>query len=297
MSAPHDPFHDRLAAWLRAEAPAEAPDAILDAVASRIDDLDPERTRQAGRGLRLLASAAVVVAVLVGGWAMSRTLSTPSPGVTAPSAVPRPADIPRDGTCAPDRECFGLLRAGAHRTTVFSPSLSFAVPDGWENLEQSGGQMDLRPVDRPGDAIEIAALPQPRAANGLVLTDVPATADGLAAWLAARGDLATDGVHHARVTGALVPYVDLAVAPDAPRAMSGCPADPCVALALGLDPRPRPTWSWDLRAWRGAAYRVYVVGDGPARFLVIVTSWDAAERDAVLAAALPVVDSLARATP
>jgi hypothetical protein len=65
-----------------------------------------------------------------------------------------------------------------------------------------------------------------------------------------------------------------------------------VALALGLDPRPRPTWGWDLRVWRGAAYRVYVVGDGAARFLVVVTSWDARARDALLRLALPVVESI-----
>lgn len=297
MTTPRAPFHDQLAAWLRSEAPDEAPDAILDAVASRIDDLEPARPRLGSRWLRLLASAAVVVAVLVGGWAISRVQLGPTPGASPAPAVPRPAGIPRDGACAPEHECFGLLRPGAHRTTVFSPSLAFTVPEGWENLEQSVGLIDLRPVDRPGDAIEILGLPQPRAADGRVLTDVPATAEGLAAWLAARPDLATDGVRHAPVTGAVVPYLDFTVAPDAARAMTGCPADPCVALALGLDARPRPTWSWDLRAWRGAAYRVYVVGAGAARFLVVVTSWDAGDRAAVLGAALPIVDSLSLATP
>lgn len=286
---PRDDFHDQLATWLRAEAPSAAPDAILDAVAARIGDLAPARTRTPHRWLRLLASAAIVAAVLVGGWTISRLQLGPTP---AAPAVPRPTDIPRDGACAREHECFGLLRPGPHRTTILSPSLAFTVPDGWQNLEQSVGYMDLRPVDRPGDAIEIMGLPQPRSADGRVLTDVPAGADGLAGWLASRPDLETDGVRHASIAGGLVPYLDIVVAPTAPRASTGCPADPCVALALGLDPRPRPTWGWDLRVWRGAAYRIYVVGDGAARFLLVVTSWDARSRDALLRLALPVVESI-----
>ncbi len=296
MTRDERPLESQLGAWLRDEAPDEAPDAILDAVSARIDALDQHAARHGWRAAaRLLASAAVVAALVVGAWTLR---GAQAPGQQpAASPAPRPLDIPRDGTCAEGSACFGLLEPGQHATTLFTPSLRFTVPAGWENLEQRVGFMDLRPVDRPGDVIELQALPAPQNPDGTLETGVGTTGDAFAAWLASRPDLAAGELRHLTVLGTSVPVVEFVVADGVESGPTDCPALPCVAVAAGLDPRPRPTWSWNFRAWRGAAYRVYVVGDGDRQFLVTAVAWSSADREPIFDAAEAIVASLARGTP
>lgn len=279
-------FDRALHAWLVDEAPAEAPDHILDAVTARRDALEQRR-----RGSWLMVAAAVLVLLLAGvaGLTLSR-IAAPPPDVQ-PTALPRPTDIPADGSCAPDRQCLGLLAAGEHATTVFSPPLRFTVPAGWQNLEQSGGTFDLRPLDRPGDVIQILALPVPVGADGRAASGI-VTADELAALLASRPDLEVTEPASTTVGGHQATMIDVAVRSDAAGLVHDCPAEPCAMLARGLDPRQRPTWTWELTAWEGARQRLYFVGNGPDRLVVAVTAWDATEFPTLIDRAQPILDSL-----
>lgn len=287
-------FERTLHDWLADEAPAEAPDAILDAVTARIDDLAPaHRGTWWHSGLRVAASAAVVAAVVIGAWVAGSGVRTPGASPTPlPTSTARPADIPTDGTCEEGFECLGLLEPGPHATTLFTPAMTFRIPARWENLQQSVGYMDLRPVDRPGDAVEFDALPRPRNGDGSYALGVGTSAEAFATWLASRPDLETSGVLRIAVAGRSVPYVEFTVRAGEERGLTGCPGSPCVAIASGLDPRERPTWGWDLVAGRGGAYRVYIVGDGENRYLIAVVAWSAAERQQLFAEADAIIASL-----
>ena len=105
-----------------------------------------------GRELRLSVAArllVVLLAVVVAGCGADSSEDAAS----TPSAAPteRPACPNGEGGA-----CLGRLSAGTYRTTVFSPGITYRVPKGWQNLEDTPGNFLLVP---PGQELEGVAPP------------------------------------------------------------------------------------------------------------------------------------------
>ena len=121
----------------------------------------PEQPRRERRHLPLMLAAALVA--VIGGLVVIRVVSNdsttpsaplaslPEPPVTEPtpvtSAQARPCPNP-EGRYS--NHCLGPLDPGKHRTTTFEPSFSYSVPDGWWNIEDTGGNYVLLP---PGETL------------------------------------------------------------------------------------------------------------------------------------------------
>jgi hypothetical protein len=96
-----------------------------------------------GRRL-LLALLAVVVAGC--GADGSEEASSATPRATPAKTAERPACPNPEGGA-----CLGQLKAGTYRTTVFSPRITYRVPGGWQNFEDTPGNFLLVP---PGQSLE-----------------------------------------------------------------------------------------------------------------------------------------------
>jgi hypothetical protein len=305
-------FDAILARWLAEEAPAEAPDRLVQSVADRTALMPRSRSGPFGLGrppfLVYAAAVAVVVAVAFAagvGFAELRRIGTQpssapisSPAATATptqsAVVPlRPTDIPEDGTCEPDRRCFGLLEPGTYRTEFLDPNFSFTISEtGWESLRASGGELDIRPLDAPGDELRYLMDPSVRTANGRAVGGIGSTVDELTAFWAGRSDLVIEGLQPAAVGGLEGVQFNLTLSASASDSANGCPAEPCVMLAAALDPAEMPTWLWELRLWRGAALHIWILDAGSHRVLLVATAWDGSQRDELVARFQPIVDSI-----
>jgi hypothetical protein len=209
-----------------------------------------------------------------------------SPNATA-------TDIPVDGSCEPERDCLGILAPGTYRSDLFDPPVAYTVPvAGWQNWRNSGGMVVLLPVDTRGDELVLMQDATPRTADGRVPSGVGSGAEGFAAWLASRTDLEVSEPQATSLGGLSGETVELRVREDAPNGINGCPARPCVAIAYGIDSATRPTWTWDLYLWRGAASRLTALENGDRLVLVVVTAWYADELPALLDRSQQIVDSI-----
>ena len=306
-------FHDLVADWLAEAAPREAPDWIVDRVIDRTAAM-PHRSLRPTlvHPPRLLAAtlmvAAVGLALVVGigfGGLLDRSGvpadQSPSPTASAstastpasPSPLPRPTDIPVDGSCEPERDCLGILQPGTYRSDLFDPPVAFTVPEtGWQNWRNSGGMVVLLPLDRRGDGVVLMQDATPRTADGRVPSGVGPGADGFVAWLATRTDLEVSEPQATSIGGLTGQSVELRVPDDAPNGINGCPTRPCVAIAYGIDSATRPTWTWDLNLWRGAASRLTVLENGDRLVLLAVTAWYDGELATLLDRSQPIVESI-----
>jgi hypothetical protein len=89
-----------------------------------------------------MAVAGVLVAAGCGGSSQtassSQAASTPPPGISLPT--PPPCPNPEGAAC------LGPIAAGTYTTTVFSPALTYTVPAGWKNFEDTPGNFLLVPA-------------------------------------------------------------------------------------------------------------------------------------------------------
>ena len=97
-------------------------------------------------------SIAIIAALVLG--ACSSNGSTPTPTPTQPSPSPSVASDPSSASvgartdACPNPEggsCLGPITAGSYRTVVFTPQISYTVPDGWGNFEDTPGNFLLIP--------------------------------------------------------------------------------------------------------------------------------------------------------
>lgn len=96
-----------------------------------------------------LAAVGMLAAVGCGGSSSSPAASS-QPTATAPASSPQPTPPP-----CPNPEgqaCLGPISAGTYTTTVFTPKLTYTVPQGWTNFEDTPGNFLLVPSrgDLPG---------------------------------------------------------------------------------------------------------------------------------------------------
>src|SRR3954452_11133974 len=128
-----------------------------------------------------------------------------SPTTVASSAAARRCPNPEVGL---GNECLGPVAAGTYTTQLFSPTLTYTVPDGWANLEDTAGNFLLLPPgseltgvntgasDYPGVYTYVVA---PERCTGRYDPNVKRTFDGLLAWLKADPAITLTNVHEVTV--------------------------------------------------------------------------------------------------
>jgi hypothetical protein len=219
--------------------------------------------------------------------AASPAAMTPGPTNSAlPLTIPRPTDIPTDGTCEEEHTCLGLLAAGPHHTSVFSPAFAFSMPEaGWENLADSGGTFDLLPIAEPGDLILVLRRPRATEPDGTLDSSGGSTVESLTTWLAANTSLTVSAPEPISVGGLDGSRVDVSVAPNATNHPSDCPVPVCVGIFRGKDPSTKTTWVWDWGVGSLEKQRLYLLSGNEDVILIVVDSFDGTTFDSVTKAA------------
>jgi len=157
------------------------------------------RIRQVSSVARI-ACAVAITAPLVAGCSGASDSATPAPstksgspsgGVAGSTPTPEPARTP-----CPNPEgqaCLGSLAAGTYKTRVFHPAITYTVPAGWKNYEDTPGNFLLVPPhgDLPGvnagtsDFIGIySSVAPPNGCEDGVASGAVATPDGYRSWAA-----------------------------------------------------------------------------------------------------------------
>lgn len=203
-------------------------------------------------------------------------------------------EIPTDGSCDEDRICLGVLEPGRHEVTYFEPPFSFRVEDeGWVNVRASGGLVLFLDRTAPGDELSIYQGARARTFDNKLVAGQGRSPEEFVAWLAQRADLAVTSPEATTVGGLHGWWMDVTVLQSAPRGLSDCPAEPCVAIASGIEPTDMPTWEWELRLWARAAYRIYALDADGRTVLIVMTAWDEVDLPGAAERMGRIVDSMA----
>jgi hypothetical protein len=197
------------------------------------------------------------------------------------------------GSCEENRVCLGPLEAGTHQVDYFMPAFSFEVADdGWVNQRASGGLVYIDDMTALGDGIGLFQRAAPRTFDGKLVPGMGSAADAFVSWLTQRTDLDVGQPRETEQGGLSGWVADLVVRDDAPSGVGDCPADPCVAIASGIDPAELPSWEWELDLWAGATFRIYVLDAGDQTDLILMVAWDGTQPDPSMGRLQPVVDSI-----
>jgi hypothetical protein len=275
------------------ERPTQVPDRTLDGVADRIAR-QPQRPawRLLGKDspvttyFKPLLAVAAVVAIAIAGIALLRPPSGPgTPTITpTPSAQPTPA-----ATDAPSPSATfayppaAIMPAGSHATKVFLPAFTLTVPDGWINDGDAVEYYSLFP-DTPANRAEFERTGNP--ANSMVIAsrlarpwfaceawedNRGATAAEMAAAVSGNEALLTTGLVDVSIGGLSGKQFDVRLNPDWTET---CP-DGMPASVLA-DQRTRA---------------IFLDGPGSRVLVLFVGSPHAADHEAFLAEAMPIVES------
>lgn len=229
-----------------------------------------------------------------GNSAVSLTPTSVPTQTPVPIALPRPTDIPTDGSCEPNLECVGLVAPGTtYRTRAFAPGFSFSIPSaGWENRSDETAVFQLLPIDAPGDTIAFfqgAHAVNP--ADGST-ADVATTVPAIAALIASDTLLTTTAPQAVDIGGLSGVSMDIAIAPGAMNRAGDCPVQACVPLLRGDDPKALPPWHWDWGSAGTERQRLYLLQAPETIVAIFVDSFDGTTFDSITAEALPILRSV-----
>jgi hypothetical protein len=263
---------------------------------------------RAGRRSRIgslapLAAAAVVVLVLVVRFGPGLTGTGgpgPSPNQGSPTPTASPFHCPAAGG-----SCLGSLQPGTFTTGRFTPQLSYTVPAGWVNTQDTLGQVDLSysaggTYTYPDgstyhDGISIFRRPVAESATVIApLEGIGKTASELATWLDGHVDLDATGLGPVSIGGALGYRIELALPEGTRTSPDHCTTDHgeprCVSLFIGDDPAAR--FGFGIVGPESAI--VYLV-DTPSgdTVMIVIDDVDGVDRAGLVAAATPIVESIA----
>jgi len=311
--------------WL-ADGPSVMPDRIVDVVADRIR---VQRQRRSWRLLRRLpmnpifklgAAAAAVLIIAVVGW----NLLPERPGGTGGQSTPSPAPAPSQtaaetaspapappwwgasgAVCGHPVACAGELAPGSHTSGSFQPSVTYTVPAGWVNTADWHDREDYFAL-LPDTPANRAAAARNEVAQSIVI--VPHT------------DLMSEhcispqvGLSAAEIADALATREGIDASEPVSVTISGLAGR---QLDVGLEPGWTANCTQDsetpavplVGSWRAQGeerYRIVIldtpncgetVEQGPAcesggNIVIVIYAEQAADFVALVAAAMPIVDS------
>jgi hypothetical protein len=307
----------RVARWLTDEAEARAPERLIHATREQV-----ATTRQIGRvgtlRLRLrpptvitrsgivaaCVLAVAITAVVVGSFLDQGSRSSVGSGFTPPTPRPSLTSLAPFACSSSGGSCLGPLPAGAFETHSFLPTVGYVVPVGWSNTQDTRGQVDLSYLTGGAyrypdgtifhDGISIFRRPVAESTVSQVPIDgIGKTARDLAQWLDGHVDLDASGLTPVSVGG--VPGYRITIsAPTGPRTSPDhCVADHgeprCESLFISDD--PAASFGFGIVGPESAV--VYLL-DAPSgdTVMVVIDDVDGVDRDGLIAAATPVVESL-----
>jgi hypothetical protein len=210
-----------------------------------------------------------------------------------PLALPRPTDIPTDGTCEEEHVCLGVLTAGStYETQGFQPKITLTMPvDGWENLADELAVFQLLPISAPGDAIAFFRGAEGVEADGTTAS-VDQTVTGLSDWVASNDLLAVTAATPITVGGLSGVTMDITIAPGAVSHPSDCPVQTCVHIFKGEDMTARPVWHWDWGSADGEIQRLYLLTASDGVVAIFVDSFDGTTFEALTTGADKILAAL-----
>jgi hypothetical protein len=162
-------------------------------------------------------------------------------GHSAASVTPEPTKSP-----CPNPEgqaCLGKLAAGTYTTTVFQPGLTYTVPEGWKNYEDTPGNFLLVPPDGnlPGvnagtsDFIGIyTSVGPPKGCEDGVAPGILATPVGFKGWAAHQPGFRKPQFRHVSVGGLSGVVADLRMPPGWRKTCSWSGGVPVQPMITGL---------------------------------------------------------------
>jgi hypothetical protein len=165
------------------------------------------------------------------------TGATTAPTTLAASASPSPECPNPEGG-----ECLGKLEPGTYTTVVFTPTLTYTVPDGWSNFEDTPGNFLLVPArgDLPGvnagtsDFVGVySSVAAPKGCSFGIDLDVDPSAAGMSDWAAKNPGLAIANRHDVAIGGLQGQVLDLRMANHWTKTCSYSHGEPNVPLLLG----------------------------------------------------------------
>lgn len=230
------------------------------------------------------ASASAGATAVDDATAAASTLPTAAgtpPLSSLPVVMPRPTDIPTDGTCEAGDSCFGLLETGKRYTTSnFQTPISLSVPDsGWENLSEKVLEMILLPIAEPGDAIAFFGNVRAVDINGYLATgDGNSSVNELAAWMTANSNLSVTTSKPVMIGGLPGLTLDFTIAPGLKHHPFDCPVQVCLAIFRGTD---NHTMTWDWGSAGPEKQRVYLLTSSQGTVAIFVDSLDGTTFDSL----------------
>jgi hypothetical protein len=275
--------------WL-AERPTQVADRVLDEVADQIARQPQQPAwRVSWRDTHVigyfkpLAAVAAVILVAVVGFAVLRPSSGPNvggPASPSPTLSPTSSPSPSASFAYPSS---AILPAGSHAPKQFDPAFTFTVPEGWINDGDAAEYYSLFP-DTPANQAEFARTGNP-ANNMVIASQLPRPYFVCEAWEDNRG--ATAAEMAAAVTGneaiTTTGLVDVAIG-----GLTGKQFD------VRLDPDwtetcPDGTPTSTVADQRARA--MFLDRPGSPVLVMFVVSLHAADHEALLAEAMPIVES------
>jgi hypothetical protein len=211
-----------------------------------------------------LTSRAAIAAVLMLAGCAATPSSTPRPTTTPPPATPLPII---GATCGPNANdaCLGPLAAGTQTSVLFAPRITFDIPAGWYNHEDSLGAYVLYPPGSKTPASEGGTRDWIAFLGDVMMPDVGCppgdpvdlgdSAADIAARMAGRINLTTTSPQPATVGGLTGTVLDVRLAANA---TVECFNEPAVNLLHGLG----RSYGYDQGIGAGSAYRIYLFDRG-----------------------------------
>ena len=188
------------------------------------------------------------------------------------------------------------LPAGTYTSKVFTPELTFTVPDGWENSADSAAYLQLRPLGDENVGIHVfrgpVAMSQDASCPLAADPGVGPTSFDLVKWIRDRPGLIVSQPGMATVGGLNGTVIDIGI-------VDGWKASCPFANGLPTVPlffQPPDGYRWVVAG--NERLRLYVL-DVPGGGLVIVDidAFEGTRMDALLKAAAPIVRTFSFATP
>ena len=308
----------RLRAWYRAEIADDerAPTELRVSVAAAVHASSISASRLRDRlNLALVAAAAVAVlavaSLTLNRFAPSvgvRPTPTPTPTATqSPNHPPSPSPYPCGqgvGTCR------GNLQPRTYPTNGFRPAFTYTVPAGWQNdldvhsmlvlLDAAGGQYTYPDGTTLHDGIYAFRGPNATSATSrTVVKGVGKKARDLAKWLSGHVDLVASSPAPVTIGGASGFRLEIALPTTARTSPDRCTADHgeprCESLFMSNVPSATPGGpDWYSFGIVGPETAVVYLLDAPSgdTVMVVIDDVDGVDRDVLVAAATPIVNSL-----
>ncbi len=291
------------------DGPSAVPDRVIDIVADRLER-QPQRPAwrlhwreiHVNRTFGVVATAAAVIAIVLMGFSLLGGGGSPSVGgpaaspTTSSTSAPTPAatSTPRvTPTPAPTSAALGQLPAGTFVTHAFPYRATYTVPAGWENPADWDTGFVIRPTSATSDSgidgwTGMAILSQ---ADGCPDVNEPGRGHAAADFvdfLKTNPGLKTSKPTSISIGGLQGTMIDLAVAPTWTRTCPYSEGKPYVPL---IKDNPGPGVNWGIGGKE--RMRMIILDAGGGNVIgILVDSIDGATFDALVAQAMPVIESM-----